>query len=377
MEFPPPALLARLPGLIYRCHYNAARTLEFASAGCHALLGLTAAELVRDGVGLTHFICPPDRARVSRELAETLARQDAFACEYHIKHAGTGQPLVVWEQGRAVHDVAGTIIAPAPRRRDFQLQQERSFNSINQLAAGLAHDFNNIIAGIVGSAEVIKMDLPPDQPDNPILEQIFTAGHRASEMINQMRIFSQRQPCIRTVLQLPPVVEETLNLLRANLPASVEIVRQLDPKCPAVFADATQIQQVIISLVTNAWHSLAGPSGRIEVRLEPCEVGAELAAANPGLQEGPHVRLSVCDNGDHFSPNMLRRMFEPFACKQITGHNSGLELFTVREIVHAHDGEITVHSVSGEGTVFQLYFPVVTPAAGSHSVMEPDSGLSS
>jgi nitrogen-specific signal transduction histidine kinase len=238
------------------------------------------------------------------------------------------------------------------------------------LADGLAHDFCNVIAGIIGSAEMIRMDAPPEAPDNPSLDQIFTAGGRASHMIQLLREFSQRKPCHRKLLHLPPVIEESLKLIHPRLPTTAEILRHLEPQCPAILADAAQIRQAVTSLCVNASHSLAGKKGRIEVRLETCDVDAQLAAANPGLNAGPHVRLSVHDSGDHFYKSVLGRIFEPFACKHSDGHDSGLELFTVREIVHAHEGTITVDSAPGEGTVFRLYFPIPANADGGQPLAE-------
>ena len=229
---------------------------------------------------------------------------------------------------------------------------------MNMLANGVAHDFNNVIAGIIGSAEMLKMGPLPDQPDDLILEQIFTAGLRARRIIHQLKMFSERKACHRTLIQLPPVVGEAVQQLRFSVPATVEIIHHLEPECPAVLADAAQIQQATLNLGKNAGHSLGNRPGRIEVRLEACDVAADLAAAQPGLNAGPQVRLSIRDNGQHISKGGLERLFEPFACKQIDGHDSGLELFAVREIVHAHEGEITVASAPGEGTVFQIYFPV-------------------
>ena len=254
----------------------------------------------------------------------------------------------------------------AQRRREFQIQQERAFKSINLLAGGIAHDFNNVIAGILGSAEVIKMDHPPDHPDNQILEQIFTAGKRASQMIHQLKNFSRRQPSKRALILLPPIVEEALKLFRANLPATVEMACQLDQDCPAVLADAAQIQEVLINLCLNASHSLAGQKGRIDVRLETCDVDGNRAACSE-LHAGSQVRLSIRHNGDPVSKSVLGRMFEPFACKQTTGYDSGLELFAAREIVHAHEGAITVDSAPGEGTVFHLYFPIPSNDDGEKS----------
>ncbi len=364
------ALLARLPGLVYRCRYDPARTVEFASAGSHALLGLTPSELIRDGRGLASFICPQDCERVQREIAEALARHDTFVCEYHLNHAGNRRRIPVWEQGCAVRDGKGQVIAlegyigdlagSARPQRDFQKQQAWTFQSINQLAKGVAHDFNNVLAGIITGAGLIKMEVAsnPEQPFGDILEQIFDSNRRAQKMLCLLMEFSQRQPAERTLIPLPSVVEESLQTLRSVIPATIEITHVIEPECPAILADAAQIRQVVTSLCAQGARSLAGhKNGRIQVRLDTCDVGAELAATS-GLRAGPHVRLAVSNNGGQRSQAVLGRMFEPFACKQADGHNSGLELFAAREIVHAHDGAVTVDLVPGGGFVFHLYFPI-------------------
>lgn len=365
------ALLARLPGLVYRCRYDPARTVEFASAGSHALLGLAPPELMRDGLGLTNFICPQDRERVHREIAAALAQHDTFACEYHLNHAGDRRRIPVWEQGRAVRDSRGLVIAlegyvgdlagRARPQRDFQMQPDWTFKAINLLAKGVAHDLSNVLAGIITGAELIKMEMEssPAPPVGDILEQIFASNGRAQIMLRQLVEFSQRQPVERALIRLQPVIEETLQRLRATMPDTVGLVHHLENKCPAILADAAQIQQVVMSLCTHVGHLLAGHNhGRIQVRLDTCDVGADLAAAAPGLRAGPQVRLAVSGNGGHFSQAVLDRMFEPYACKQADGHNSGLELFAAREIVHEHEGTVTVDNVPGAGLGFHLYFPI-------------------
>jgi len=248
--------------------------------------------------------------------------------------------------------------ANAERRQEFQFQQSRAFDAINSLAKGIVHDFSNVIAGILGSAEVIRMDAPADQPDREVLNQIFTVGARANQILHQLNHFSQRKPCQRTLISLKPVIEESLQLIRCNIPATVEIHHHLESQTPAIFADTTQIGQLVTSLCTNASHSLTGREGQIEVRLEIYADGGDVMTAHPGLSPGPQLRLSVRDNGANFSKSVVERIFEPFACKHSNGHDCGLELFVVREIVHAHEGTITVASVPGEGTVFRIYFPI-------------------
>jgi nitrogen-specific signal transduction histidine kinase len=249
----------------------------------------------------------------------------------------------------------------APSQREFQLQQDRAFKSMNQLARGVAHDFNNVLAGIITGAGLIKMEMAanPEQPFGDILEQIFASNGRAQDMVRQLVEFSRRQPAERALILLPPVVEESLPALRSVIPATIEITHVIEPECPAILADAAQIRQVVMSLGTHVGHSLAGhKNGRIQVRLDTCDVGADLAAAQLGLRAGPHVRLAISGNSGQVSKAVLDRMFEPFACKQADGHNCGLELFAAREIVHAHGGAVTVGMVPGAGLVLHLYFPI-------------------
>jgi nitrogen-specific signal transduction histidine kinase len=260
--------------------------------------------------------------------------------------------------------------AQSQRRQEFQFQQGRAFDSINSLAKGIVHDFSNVIAGILGSAEVIRMDAPADQPDREVLNQIFTVGARANQILHQLNHFSQRKPCQCTLILLKPVIEEALPLIRCNLPAAVELHHHLDSRTPAIFADAAQISQLVTSLCANASHALAGRAGRIEIRLEFCVGGGDLSVAHPGLSPVPQLLLSVRDNGANFSKSVVERIFEPFACKHSNGHDCGLELFAVREIVHAHEGTITAASMPGEGTVFRIYFPI--PPEDSVETEPPD-----
>ena len=372
-NFPSPkAIFARLPGMILRCRNDHGRTLEFADDGARALFGVEPQDLVNARASYDDLICPEDRERVRQEMQSAAATHDTFTCEYRVKHAD-GQPRTVWELGRIVRDSREKIVAwegfvtditaraeAARARRDQEIQflQAKNLKSINMLARGVAHDFNNIVAGILGSAELIKMESAPENPDHEFLEQIFVASERAREMIQQLRNFSQRRPCERVLIPLPPVVEECLQLLRSVIPGQVEITHSIGHKCPAVFADAAQVQQAVMNLGINAWHSLSEHQGRINLRLDQCEIAPDLAAAHPGLRAGPHLRLSIRDNGHGLSKGVMERIFEPFACKKISGKNSGLELFTVQEIAHAHEGAVTVESTLGEGTVFHLYFPV-------------------
>jgi signal transduction histidine kinase len=255
------------------------------------------------------------------------------------------------------HDIIASAEARTAREQEFGFQRARNLKSMNMLARGVAHDFNNILAGILSSAELIRMDSSPENPGNEFLEQIFVAGGRARLMINQLRDFSQRKPCERALVPLQPTVKESLRLLRSIIPDTIEITNDIGPTCPAVFADAAQIQKAIVQLGINAWHSLPERMGRIHVRLEKCKFEPD-AAAHLARCTGTHVRLSVCDNGPGLRKDELDRVFEPFALKSVDGRNSGLELFIVLQIANENNGVIVAESTPGKGTGFHLYFPI-------------------
>jgi PAS domain S-box-containing protein len=367
----PAALLANVPGMIYRCRTDPGRTLEFASTGARALLGLEPQALVQSRARYDDLICRDDRDRVQKEIREALMQRDTFSCEYRVLHAD-GHRRTVWEQGCAVRDHSGAVVAwegfvtdvslrtEAARARNDQENQTRQTNnlkSLNALARGVAHDFNNVLAGILSSAELIKMDATPENPHGEFLEHIFETGVRAREMINQLREFSQRKPGERVLIPLAPVLGECLESLRALIPETVEIAHAYAHHCPPVFADAAQVQQAVKQLCLYSWQSLPGQKGRIHVRLDTCEIEAN-APAETGLRPGNYVRISILDNGGGLRKSQLDRFWEPFAFKTSGDKKSGLELFIVQQIVHEHDGEVTVESTPGKGSIFQIHFPV-------------------
>ena len=174
-------------------------------------------------------------------------------------------------------------------------------------------------------------------------------------------------------------MKECVKLLRATIPAMVDISCNLDPDCAPVLADPTQIHQVIMNLCTNAWQALPKNSGYIRVDLEMCDIEESLAARHPGLAAGPAVRLSISDNGSGIDKATLERIFEPFFTTKPVGKGSGLGLSVVHGIVKSHRGVITVESEPGKGTVFHVYLPprqtrrTRPPAKTKRSVAETTS----
>ncbi|MBI5423562.1 MAG: PAS domain S-box protein [Opitutae bacterium] len=251
----------------------------------------------------------------------------------------------------------------AQRQAEARLRQTQKMESLGTLAGGIAHDFNNLLTGMLGSAELVRLELPSGHESTRWLDNIAAAGVRAKRLVQHILTFSRRTEGDYGPIDLPRVVEEALRLLGSTLPPMVEISAQLDHHCPAVRGDATQLHQVVMNLCTNAWHALPPIGGRIEVAIDCVEVDAARQLEHPDLPPGTAVRLAVADNGKGMSAEVLQRIFDPFFTTKEAGRGTGLGLAVVHGIVRSHGGTITVQSTPDVGTRFEIYFPVVASAA--------------
>lgn len=250
------------------------------------------------------------------------------------------------------------------RALEAQLRESQKMEAIGTLAGGVAHDFNNLLAAILGNLTLAREDVGPDHLAQESLAEIHRAAIRARQLVQQILAFSRRQTQELQRQPLNPVVDEALRLLRSLLPAGVRLnVRLLDAALP-VLADATQVQQVLMNLCTNAWQAMGPVPGDITVVLEPVRLDPVQALALGRLAPGDYARLSVADNGPGMDETTQRRIFEPFFTTKAPGSGTGLGLSVVHGIVQAHRGAITVHSVRGEGSRFDVYLPLTTGQDG-------------
>jgi CheY-like chemotaxis protein/two-component sensor histidine kinase len=231
--------------------------------------------------------------------------------------------------------------------------------AIGTLAGGIAHDFNNILAAILGNASLARQQAGSNPGLQASLAQIELAGVRGRSLVQKILAFSRMQPHVLVSQPLRPPVEEALALLRSTLPASVELDLQLSSAPLQVGADATQVQQILMNLCTNAWHALQGKAGRITVGLDEVDLSAEAAQALGDVRPGPHAHLWVSDTGCGMGEATRARVFEPFFTTKAIGQGTGLGLSVVHGIVTAHQGAITVESTPGLGSSFHLYLPLV------------------
>ena len=246
---------------------------------------------------------------------------------------------------------------------EAQLRQSQKMEAIGTMAGGIAHDFNNILAAILGNVALIRQDLGAGHPSAAWLAQIGQAAARGRSVVQQIAAFSRQQPQQRAIQALQPVLDEAARLLRSTLPAGVDLALHL-PEAPLwVNADATQLQQVLLNLCTNAWHAMSGGIGHVRVDGDAVQLDVASAAVLGLDAPGKFVHLTVSDDGCGMDEATRLRIFEPFFTTKPVGKGTGLGLSVVHGIVAAHGGVITVRSQPGQGSSFGLYLPLTPPLA--------------
>ena len=244
-------------------------------------------------------------------------------------------------------------------RLQSQLQQSHKMESIGTLAGGIAHDFNNILGIILGNAELVMDDVPEWNRSRQNLDEIRKACLRAKDVVRQILSFSRKSEMEQKPINIATVVTESLKLLRASIPTSIEIRQNIANDVAEMLGDSTQIHQVMINLCTNAAHAMEDDGGTLEVTLESKEIDEDTASQYPELNPGPYVQLLVSDTGGGISPEILDRIFDPYFTTKDVGKGTGLGLSVVHGIVNAHHGRISVESKTGKGTTFNILFPAV------------------
>ncbi len=275
--------------------------------------------------------------------------------------------------------VIGTDITKE-HRLQLQLQFSQRLEVIGTLAGGIAHDFNNLLTPILGyTSMLIDSDLPDDVRQK--LRAVQTAGERARDVVHQILTFSrqQRTEPSRELLDPVDVVADATQLMRASIPPDITLTEQRT-FVGKVRADPSQLHQVIVNLCTNAAQAIQGSHGHITI--EVSKLGPSSPLIPPHLPAGEYACIAVTDNGRGMSEDVMNHVFEPFFTTKEVGEGSGLGLSVVHGIVVAHQGDITVESVEGQGATFRVLLPLaadavsVDPDAVPHSVLLVDDDQS-
>ncbi|VAW40950.1 hypothetical protein MNBD_DELTA03-235 [hydrothermal vent metagenome] len=241
---------------------------------------------------------------------------------------------------------------------DRQLQQSWRLEAIGTLAGGIAHDFNNITASVLGFANMALEELPPDSPIRSDLGHIISAGLRAKEITRQILTFSRGQDLHFSPLRLDLMLQETIKLLQASIPAAIKIELHIAQGCQtSIIADPLQIHQILMNLCANSYYAMRRHGGTIDISLRDTTLSEAEAAAIIGLSPGDYIQLSISDTGSGIPPEVLPKIFNPFFTTKPKPEGTGMGLAIVHGIVSKLNGAIQIKSSPGQGTTFIIYIP--------------------
>ncbi|MBN1799403.1 MAG: PAS domain S-box protein [Spirochaetales bacterium] len=255
-------------------------------------------------------------------------------------------------------------------RIEKQLQQAQKLDALGTLAGGIAHDFNNILSAIIGFTELSKEDLPDDSPIVQYLQHVLQAGERAKDLVKQILAFSRRSETEKKPLRVSLIVKEALKLLRASLPSTIEIRSYIKADNCIVFANPTQIHQIMMNLCANAGHAMRERGGTLSVSLKQIDVDAASLAYHPELEAGEYLELTISDTGHGMSSEIMERIFDPYFTTKKKEEGTGLGLSVVHGIVKDHGGFITVKSDPDRGSAFNVCLPLIQEQEKQESIAD-------
>ncbi|HEY6411062.1 MAG TPA: response regulator [Ktedonobacteraceae bacterium] len=247
-------------------------------------------------------------------------------------------------------------------RQDLQvqMQQAQKMESLGLLVSGLAHDFNNLLAGIMGYAQRGLARTQQEHVLSEYFQHIQTRAEQGARMTRQLLAFARGTPMEPRYVDLNEQIASLLDLVRTLLGASVQLVFHADPALKAVYADPTQLEQVLVNLCMNARDAMPA-GGNLEITTQQVEIAQGGQHVQPYLLPGSYILLRISDTGSGMDEQLQARVFEPFFTTKEVGQGTGLGLAVVYGIVKQHHGVIRVQSQPGQGTTFWLYFSAVEP----------------
>ena len=281
---------------------------------------------------------------------------------------------VEWESEPAtlsfLTDISQLVRAEEQRSQyEAQLRQAQKLEAIGTLAGGIAHDFNNILTGVMGYADLLRIKLGHSEEQSGYVDQVLEGCARARDLIKQILTFSRQTEKEHRPVQAGLMVNEALKLLRASLPATVEIKADI-ASSSMVMGDPSCVHQVIMNLSTNASHAMRAGGGVLAVSLHDLTISPQQAHLHPGLTPGPYLRLKVSDTGHGMTSGVLERVFEPFFTTKEREEGTGMGLAVTHGIVKSMGGVIEASSQPGQGSAFEVLLPTVEGEAQTEAQKE-------
>ena len=239
-----------------------------------------------------------------------------------------------------------------------QLRQAQKMEAIGTLAGGIAHDFNNILAAIIGFAEMVEEDLPPESNSIPRIHRVLNAASRGAELVRQILAFSRKAEHVREPVSLSPIMNETIQLLRASLPTTIEIKTSIKAVRDTILASPAELQQILMNLATNASFAMREKGGILGISITNIDFESDSLVSGEDVEPGEYVQLVVTDTGHGMEPHLIKRVFEPFFTTKGVGEGTGMGLAVVYGVVKSLGGTIAVESEPEVGSTFRIFLPV-------------------
>lgn len=342
------------------------------NAGAERLYGYRSEEILGHNIS---ELTPADRLGEESAILERLLRGERVEHFETVRRRKDGLPVEVSLTVSVIRDEAGELIGTSQVGRDITeqkrnaelMRQTQKLESLGVLAGGIAHDFNNLLVGILGNASLAIDLLPAESPARAPMEGVLAAGEHAAGLTRQMLAYSGRAHFVLSRIDLSAYVREAVPLIQAAVSRGIELRLDLAEDLPAIQADASQVQQLVMNLAINGAEAIPeARRGTVRIATRRQEVDehyirGQAGAAAGELTPGVYVLLEVHDNGCGMDEGIQARIFEPFFTTKFTGR--GLGLAAVLGIVRGHSGSIQVSSSPGNGSLFRVLFPAVGAAA--------------
>jgi PAS domain S-box-containing protein len=314
--------------------------------------------------------CIPERERVHQALIDLIERDIPYNLEFDIYPVSVPETRTIRSVAEIIRDtsgaplkVIGVIQDITDQKKSIQekeklerkLIQAQKMESIGTLAGGIAHDFNNILSSIIGFTELSLDEVKKDSNLEDNLQEVYSAGKRAKELVNHILAFARQSDKKRSPIQPGMLAKEALQFIRSTIPTSIEIRENIQSES-LIMANATQVHQVLMNLCTNAAQTMEESGGVLSVSLKDVDIDKEKLSI--GMKSGDYIEIKVSDTGSGIAPEIIESIFEPYFTTKGPGEGTGMGLAMVQGVVETYGGKITVNSQVGKGSTFTIYLPI-------------------
>ncbi len=312
--------------------------------------------------------------RIKEVFFDILSKKDSFKNLENWVINKQGDMVCVLTSGIPVFDTNNNLIGYRGVNKDVtsqkkleqekekaesELRQALKMEAVGTISGGIAHDFNNILGIIIGNTELAIDDIPEWNRARNNLEEIKTASLRARDVVSQLLTFSRKTEKEKKVIEIRPIIEESIKLLRSSIPTSIDIQVELLVNAKKIKADPTQIHQVLINLCTNAAHAMDKEGGILSIKISHIEIDEISVDQYNDLRPGPYVQLAISDTGHGINEAIKTKIFDPYFTTKEVGKGTGMGLSVVHGIIKSHNGSISVYSEPNKGSTFKVLFPLV------------------